>query len=135
MLTIFIKRPYRYPADSKRIIEAVRKILSQKGVSEGEVSIAIVGERKMKELAAQYLGESSNVPTHEVLAFPFSDPAQSGVTFILPEERPLPLGDIVLCYPVAREIAMEEDRMVDDILLELAEHGALHLIGVYHSQE
>lgn len=96
---------------------------------DGEVSVALVGERKMRELAKKHLGEQNRL--HEVLSFPALE-AKGRQGFVTPEEEPLMLGDIVICYPEARKIAMKRNRMVDDVLGELAEHGTLHLLGIHH---
>lgn len=131
MLRILVFRPYRYPADVAKLKKAVIETLSQRGVVDREVSIVIVGRRKMLNLAERYTGTRE---IHEVFAFPFTDPASSD-SFVVPPVEALPLGDIVICYPEAREIAAKKNRMVDDVLVELAEHAALHLIGIHHNEE
>ena len=42
------------------------------------------------------------------------------------------LGDIAICYPEARKIAIKKNRLMDDVLGELAEHGTYHLLGIHH---
>ncbi|MBI2007591.1 MAG: rRNA maturation RNAse YbeY, partial [Candidatus Blackburnbacteria bacterium] len=44
----------------------------------------------------------------------------------------LQLGEVVVCYPYARKIAIRRSRMMDDVLGELVEHGILHLLGKHH---
>lgn len=123
MLKIYITRQSRYPADTRSLKKRLRGILSLKGVRDAEVSLALVGERKMVELSRKYLKEESGV--HEVLSFPYEN-------FFSPPDGHSRLGDIVICYPEARKIAMKKRRMVDDVLGELAEHGMLHLLGEHH---
>lgn len=128
MLRIVVFSQSRYPADKKRLKEKIKSVLRYRGVSDGVVSLALVGERKIKDLAKRYLKEENKI--HEILSFPASDPARPD-DFILPAEVNQ-LGDIVICYPEARSIAMKKNRMVDDVLCELAEHGTLHILGVHH---
>ena len=129
MLHIFVTRQSRYPADGKALKERVRKVLVDRGVTDVQVSIALVGARKMKDLAVKYLGEKEDDEVHEVLSFPY---AESKNDFITPVESGLHLGDVVICYPEARKIAIKRNRMMDDVLGELAEHGTLHLLGIHH---
>lgn len=118
-----------YFADIRLLKEKIADVLRKHGVVEGEVSLALVGERKMRELAERYLGKEE---LHEVLSFPSNDPARPD-DFVLPPESSF-LGDIVICYPEARRIAMEQNRMVDEVLLELTEHGTMHLLGEHHRE-
>jgi len=90
------------------------------------VSIALVGERKMRELGKKYMKDEI---LHEVLSFPAQD---AGSKFVQAPEGPLTLGDIAICYPEARKIAIKRNKMMDDVISELAEHGTLHLLGIHH---
>lgn len=126
MTKILISRQSRYPANTREIKKRVLKVLSENYVSEGTVSLAFVGKRKMLELARKYLNEEKVL--HEVLTFPYKDPtAGSG-------RWQWQLGDIAICYPEARRIAQKRNRMVDDVLGELAEHATLHLLGQHHGE-
>lgn len=129
MLRVLVSRQSRYPADTKALKESVRSVLRGHNVSDAEVSMALVGGRKMRELSKVYLNEENGM--HEVLSFPYFAPGESG-EFVMPEEGLLQLGDIVICYPEARKIAMKKNRMVDEVLRELAEHATLHLLGIHH---
>lgn len=129
MLRILITRQSRYPADTKMLKTKVLSVLKEHGVTSAEVSVALVGERKMKELARKHLGEKDGL--HEVLSFPF---IRNDVKTDFPEhpEGLLQLGEVVVCYPYARKIAIRRSRMMDDVIGELAEHGILHLLGKHH---
>lgn len=129
MLRIYITSQSRYPANNKELKYRLRRFLAEKGVRDADLSIAFVGERKIKDLAKTYLGEEDSV--HEVLSFPSLE-SRPNSSFVMAEAARLQLGDVVICYPEARKIAMKENRMVDDILQELAEHGTLHLLGIHH---
>lgn len=129
MLRILITRQSRYPVDTKALKKRVVGLLSENNVSDAEVSIALVGERKMKELARRHLSEKGEL--HEVLSFPFmGDDVKTD--FPQHPEGLLQLGEVVVCYPYARKIAIRRNRMMDEVIGELVEHGVLHLLGKHH---
>jgi len=92
-------------------------------MNEVEVSVAVVGGRKIRSLNKTYrqLDEST-----DVLSFP-----QEGSR---DPDGILRLGDILVCYPQAIEQAVEEDKMVDEKINELVEHGLRHLLGIHHPE-
>jgi len=44
------------------------------------------------------------------------------------------LGDIVVSYPQAVKEATEENKLVDDKIVELVLHGLEHLLGNHHPE-
>lgn len=90
-----------------------------------ELSVMLVGSGTMKRLNSEYLGLNE---TTDVLAFPLMAPGETGST---PPggDQPEPLGDIVICVPVAECQARERGEFLQDELELLAAHGLLHLIG------
>lgn len=130
MLRIYITRQSRYPADIKALKERVRRVLVDNNVTDAVCNIALVGERKIRDLAQKYLGETEKDPAHEVLSF-LSSETRGGESFVL-YQGALDLGDIAICYPEVRKIAIKKNRLMDDVLGELAEHGTLHLLGIHH---
>lgn len=122
-MLIFVES--RYKVDRKRIKSAIASVLDEQNVqSPLEVSIAIVGDRKMKALNSKYRQKDT---TTNILSFPLSE----GPTTYLPGDFTR-LGDIVISYPqVIRESAAEE-MLVDDRVDELVRHGMLHLLGIHH---
>lgn len=130
MLRIYITRQSRYPANIKALKERVRRVLIDNNVVDATVNIALVGERKIRYLAQKYLGENERDSAHEVLSFPAAE-VRGGGEFVQSGDG-LDLGDIVVCYPEARKIAIRKNRLMDDVLGELAEHGTLHLLGIHH---
>lgn len=117
----------RYKVDRKRIISHVRELLRKQQIhSPVEVSIAIVGNRKMKELNKKYRGKDS---TTNVLSFSLSE----GEPTVLPKDV-LRLGDIVLSYPQVIKEAAEDEVFVDDKITELIEHSLQHLLGIHHEE-
>ena len=122
-IPIFVES--RYKVNRVRIKKAVAKVLTaheMKGPA--EVSIAIVGDRKMRALSLKYKGEDK---TRNVLSFSLSEGEST-----YPTSEILRLGDIVISYPQVIKEASEEEVLVDDKIDELVEHGMLHLLGINH---
>ena len=136
MVNVLISTDSRYPVNRKQIRKAVVDTFTKHEISDStaEVSVAVVGERKMKKLTEIYLGDGKK---HEILTFPFEEvsthrdkamPAgRQG--FVYPPDGVLRLGDIILCWPYVLEAAAADDIMVDDEVYSLTVHGAEHLLG------
>lgn len=120
---IFVESRYR--VNRRRIKSTVASVLEEQKVhSPLEISIAIIGDRKMKLLNKKYRQKEG---TTNILSFPLSE----GENTHLPRDISR-LGDIVISYPqVIREAAASE-KLVDDYISELVEHGMLHLLGLHH---
>ncbi len=131
MITVSIYKQSNYPVSAKKIKGAVVQIFLDNGVqSEAEASVAIVSHSKMIEYAVNYLKEEVDEATmHPVLSFPT---AELEGPFQFPPDKMLHLGEIIVSYPKAVEYAKKENRLVDDVVVDLASHGALHLIGIHH---
>jgi len=115
----------RYKVNRKRIKKTVEDVLTKQNLtSPVEVSIAIVGDRKMRELSKKYKGEDK---TRNILSFSLSE----GAPAVLPTDK-LRLGDIIISYPVVIQEAAKFEKMVDDRVAELVEHGLMHLLGIHH---
>ena len=129
MIVIKVKKQSNYPVNVRKIKKLLSDFFKQKGiVSDAEVSVAIVSEAKMKELAAKFLNEKP--PTlHNVLSFNYDE--SSG--FVVPEGK-IYLGEIVVCYKKVVEEARKEGKLIDKKAEELLLHGALHLLGIHHDE-
>lgn len=132
MITVLFQTESHYPVDRKKIKTAVVSYLDPKIESDAEVSITIVGDRQMHALNKTY--RKIDYPT-DVLSFPHNDPSQPNpVPFVDPPDNLIRLGDIVVSYPQARSVAMEENKLVDDQIIILILHGIDHLLGIHHSE-
>lgn len=89
----------------------------------GQLVVRIVGEREGRELNERYRQRTG--PTN-VLSFPFENPGLL---------QPPLLGDIVLCAPVVRREAIEQDKAPQAHWAHLVVHGVLHLLGYDHEDE
>jgi probable rRNA maturation factor len=115
----------RYKVDRKKIKKRVEDVLVKNGiVGPVEVSIAIIGDRKMKRLNSHYRGLDK---TTNVLSFSQTE----GEPTIMPTDI-LILGDVAISYPMAIKEATDEEELVDDRICFLVEHGLLHLLGQHH---
>lgn len=132
MVNVIIHTDTRYPVNRRVIRKAVLDTFSEFKISSGdlEVSVAVVGSRKMKDLSLKFLKDTQ---AHEVLAFPQEEISQSEAGgFVNPPDNILRLGDIVLCWPEVLESASRQDSMVDDQLYFLTGHATEHLLGKHH---
>ena len=116
----------RYKVNRKRIKTALSNFLTEQGMdSTVEVSVAIVGDRKMRSLSKKYKGEDK---TRNILSFSLSEGEKmEGATTDI-----LRLGDIVISYPVVITEAARDEMLVDDKIDELVVHGMGHLLGIHH---
>ena len=115
----------RYKVSRKRIKSAVQYVLEDQSVQTPvEVSIAIIGDRKMKELNKKYRNKEG---TANILEFPL----QEGEQTKMPSDI-MRLGDIVISYPMVIKESAEQEMLVDDRVEELVQHGMMHLLGLHH---
>lgn len=116
----------RYKVNRKRIKTTLTNFLNKHGLnSSAEISIAIVGDRKMRELSKKFKGEDK---TRSILSFSQLE----GESAVPKGSETLRLGDIVLSYPQVIKDAAKDEMLVDDKVDELLTHGLLHLLGIHH---
>src|SRR3990167_3301299 len=99
MVNVLIHTDTRYPVNRKAIRRAVVDTFKRykiEGIS-AEVSIAVVGRRKMSDLTKSYRNDQLD---HEVLVFALEEVTEDkGQGFINVPDEVLRLGDVVLCWP------------------------------------
>lgn len=96
-----------------------------------EISVTIIGDRKMRELNLKYRKKDK---TTNVLSFPAAENIEKIAFPIESTSGRKFLGDILISYPAALREAQEENKMVDIKFFELLEHGLLHLLGFHHPE-
>ncbi|HBB76316.1 MAG: rRNA maturation RNase YbeY [Candidatus Levybacteria bacterium RIFOXYA1_FULL_41_10] len=122
-VSIFVESRYR--VSRKRLKTTVSNMLNKQEIeSPVEVSIAVVGDRKMRELSRKYKGEDK---TRNVLSFSLSEGEKA-----YDPSNVLRLGDIVISYPEVIREASRDEVLVDDKIDELVIHGLGHLLGLHH---
>lgn len=130
MIKVYIKKQSNYPVSAIKLRKRLTKVFKDHGVvSDSVVYVTIVGKDKMLSLARKYLNEKDVL--HNVLSFPESEVKSE---FVYPPEQDsiVRLGEIILCFPKIVEEAQQENKLIDEKAIELAEHGALHLLGIHH---
>jgi probable rRNA maturation factor len=115
---VLISSGSRYPVSRKKIRERIENYLKSLGIDESEISVAIVGTRKIRELNRKW--RNLDEPT-TVLTFGLEEPRD--------EQGILRIGDIVISYPEARVIAQEDSLSMDEAIDKLLVHGLNNLLG------
>jgi probable rRNA maturation factor len=135
MIKIFVSKQSNYPVKVTGIKKKLAEFLAKSGIiSDADVSIAIVGDKKMMEIGKKYLKDVHGRPDkklHNVLSFV---PGEVKGRFVYPPDGKIHLGEIIVCYPLAVKEAGEENVLIDERVYELIEHGALHLMGIHHEK-
>jgi len=136
MIKVDIVKQSNYPVSSPKLKKKLREFLASKGiVSDAEVSVAIVGEKKMLEVGRKYLRDKV---LHNVLSFTPDEaryqtvPGETKEKFVYPNDKLIHLGEIIVCFPKALGEAKEEGKLIEERIYELIEHGANHLLGFHH---
>jgi probable rRNA maturation factor len=129
MIKVLITKQSNYPVKVAAIKKKLAAFFTKQGiVSDAEVSVAIVGEKKMKEIGMKFLKDKK---LHSVLSFVTGE---SKSPFFYPPGGKIQLGEIIVCYPLAVREAVAENVLIDERIYELIEHGALHLMGIHHTE-
>lgn len=88
-----------------------------------KLTVRLVAEEEMIELNLRYRHKQGST---NVLSFPFEDPpgVSSGI-----------LGDIVICAPVVKREAAEQNKTELSHWAHMVIHGVMHLQGYDHQSE
>ena len=122
-MPVLVRNRLRRPAILQTEIEhTAQRVLAAAGVPEAELSLVLVGDRRMRRLNRLYRGKDR--PT-DVLAFPMRD--------AVPTVSPL-LGDVVISLPTAGRQAGVQGHSLDREVTVLLIHGVLHLLGYDHER-
>lgn len=122
MIKVLISTDPRYPVNRKVLKKSVLEVFEKEKISDidAEVSVAVVGRRKMKTLTDKYLKDGKN---HDVLSFPIEERGPDEV---------LRLGDVVLSWPDVLLAAARDNVTCDEEVEKLVAHGVEHLLGKQH---
>jgi probable rRNA maturation factor len=114
MVRIEICNEHAFPLDEARLKKAVRSVLKDAGLENGEISIAVVDDDEMHALNRKYLDH--DFPT-DVLSF------------VLEEGDGRLDGEIIVSSNYAAREAKTYGWTADDEILLYIIHGSLHLVG------
>lgn len=135
MVRVLIHTDTRYPVNRKVIRQAVLDVFKKYKIEDidAEVSVAVVGERKMRQLCADYLKDDGG---HAVLAFPLegvylktASATLDRLRFVNPPDSVLRLGDVLLSWPQVLAKAAADNILVDVEVALLVGHGVKQLLG------
>lgn len=129
MIEVAFENEHNFPVIEAGIEQAIAKVFLVESVTIAQVGVHVVDEPQMQELNENYKHHRGST---DVLTFVLRDPEQPTPSFIDTPESAAEYGDIFLCYPVIAEEAQVEGVSVQEKLEFLAEHGALHLLGIHH---
>lgn len=131
MISVLFQTESHFPVSREKVKDAVATSLKPRVTRDAEVSVSIIGDRKMRELNNTYRHIDA---TTDVLSFPQNDPSQFMKPFVNPPTDVLYLGDILVSYPQAVLEASQDDMLVDDKIVQLVLHGLDHLLGIHHEE-
>jgi len=112
--------------DEADLRAAAAAVLISEEKSQGEMTVVVTDNGKVRELNARYRGVDA---VTDVLAFP-THQGEDG--FVEGPEAANYLGDVIIAYPRAADQAEEAAHSVADELRLLVVHGTLHLLGYDH---
>jgi probable rRNA maturation factor len=118
-IEIQVNKVGSWPVPEGLLERGCREVLYAEGIREGEISITLLDDEGIRGLNQEYLGKDW---TTDVIAFALQargDPV---------------LGDVYLGFEQAQRQASELHIPLDEELLRLAIHGALHLLGYQHPE-
>lgn len=103
--------------DEKFLKRVARKVLKGENKREGELSIALVGEGRIRKLNKKYRGEDR---VTDVLAFGGNSKFN------------LEIGEIIICLPEIKKNAKRFNSTFKKELVRVLIHGILHILGYDH---
>lgn len=114
-----LRRPFLLLPQIRTLTQHILKAADE---PQAEVSVVLIGDRRMRRLNLHYRGVDS---TTDVLAFSLREAGGP--------PSPL-LGDVVISVPMAARQAAERGHSLDHELATLLTHGILHLLGFDHER-
>lgn len=117
---------------TERLSAALAWVLERHGAPPGTgVTLVVADDERVRALNAEYRGVDAAT---DVLSFP-AEPLPDELRQAMIEagdEDALYLGDLVMAYPYTSQHAQAAGHALDDELVLLVVHGALHLLGFDH---
>lgn len=123
MIKLEINQKVGKKLNKKWLSKIIKSTLKMVDVKQAEISIAFVGEKKIKELNRRYRRKNKIT---DVLSFTYQ---------IQNTKYKIPLvGEIIICYPQAVRQARERGHGAKEEIKTLLVHGLLHLCGHEHEK-
>lgn len=116
-------------------LELLRRVVQGAVAGEGldgsyQVTVTLVSDDEIRDLNKTHRGKDE---VTDVLSFPLTE--GDAASFVLPDEVPTHLGDVVVSTDRARAQAAELGHSFERELAYLAVHGTLHLLGYDHEDD
>jgi len=115
-----------YPSQQiavEKLARVVQTVLQESDQPQNAgVTLVIVDDESIRQLNRAFRGIDRAT---DVLSFGICDDSR----FVVPDELPTYLGDVVISYDRASEQSTERGHSLEDELALLAVHGCLHLLG------
>jgi probable rRNA maturation factor len=122
-MAVHVRRETPCPEVSlARLKRTAQRILNYLGEESSELSLLLVGNRKIRSLNAKFRGKDT--PT-DVLSFPLEERLPTGIRL---------LGDVVISLEQAKIQAREKRKDFAHEVEWLLIHGILHLLGYDHER-
>ncbi len=139
MIEIINEVEGEFPANYDKLLkEAVLKTLEYEKINvDLEICISIVGKERIKELNRDFRNIDKATDVLSFPSFDFPDGADKNEV-ILSDVHNLQmpyLGDVVLCFDVAKKQAYDYGHSLERELAFLTVHSVLHLLGYDHMEE
>lgn len=126
LITVQIEDSYAGKLDADSLHRLALGVLHEEDVpGPMEMGVLITTDDEVHALNLQYLGHDYQT---DVISFSMAD-EEGGAPFVMPEERPAYLGDVVISYDRAVEQAPDYGHSTEAEVYTLLIHGMLHLLG------
>lgn len=120
MIEILVNnRQQQHPVDPQPLVRAVRHVLEQHGIQQGQVSIGVLDDEEIQQLNRQYLDH---------------DFATDVLSFLLQHDESGLEGEIAVSAEMAARQASDFCWPYEHELGLYVIHGALHLVGLNDKQ-
>ena len=129
MLTVEFSGAFPRSVSRPLLVRLARKAFAMGGgKGNAVVTVAAVGDAKMKTLNRRYRGKNK---VTDILSFGYTPPFPLARSPARPLARS-PLGDLIICLPQVRRQAKKIGRAFQDEMALMVVHGVLHLLGYDH---
>jgi len=125
MECIIFKTVKKNLLSDKKIQDIVFTVL-KKNKQDGQISVHVVGEKKIRELNKNYRGKDK---VTDVISFAVKE----GEQIINFGEKDF--GDIFICLPQIKKQAKENNIGAREEMTRMLVHGVLHILGFDHMKE
>lgn len=118
------------PVDENFLKKVAEKVLRKEGKRGTDLSIALIGQSRMRKLNKRYRGKNR---VTDVLAFPESKALLEKFQ-VGPSQKMEGLGEIVICLKEVKKNIKRFNSAFEEELARVLIHGILHLLGYNHEK-